>query len=99
MSNDELAAWVSASCARHGVPVKVTDTAVIARAVTLLSSGAVRPQRGRSPRKGLQPPDGIDAVGVQGRRAGRARPNHSVVQDRCDNGVLPSEVERGPLFA
>ena len=30
LSEDALRTWVAASCARHGVPVKVTDVAVIA---------------------------------------------------------------------
>ena len=33
---DEFAAFVAASCVRHGVPVKVTDTASLAVVATLL---------------------------------------------------------------
>ena len=36
LSADELAAFVAASCARHGVPVKVTDLAALAVVATLL---------------------------------------------------------------
>lgn len=36
LSPDELAAWVTASCARHGVPVKVTDVGALAVVATLL---------------------------------------------------------------
>lgn len=37
---DELAAWVEASCAAQGVPVKVTDAAVVRRVGMLLGAGA-----------------------------------------------------------
>ena len=43
LSEDALRTWVAASCARHGVPVKVTDVAVIADVVLLLNGGAAGP--------------------------------------------------------
>ena len=36
LSPDELAAFVAASCVRHGVPVKVTDMAALTVVATLL---------------------------------------------------------------
>lgn len=36
LSNDELAAFVAASCARSGVPVHVTDAAVTTTVAVLL---------------------------------------------------------------
>lgn len=95
---DEIAAWVAASCARQGVPVKVTDAAVVARAVTLLSGGALRPAASRA-RAGLQAPDGIDPVGVEGGSALGTGPDEGVVEHRGHDGVLAGEVEFGPLSA
>lgn len=36
LSPDELAAWVAASCERHGVPVKIADPGALAMVATLL---------------------------------------------------------------
>ena len=46
LSEDELAAWVTASCAAQGVPVKVTDPTVVRRVGALLGAG-VEGVRGR----------------------------------------------------
>jgi hypothetical protein len=43
LSEDALAAWVAASCARQGVALKVTDVAVIADVVSLLNGAAADP--------------------------------------------------------
>jgi len=42
LSADEVAAWVAASCAAQGLPVKVTDPGVVRRVAVLL--GGVTPQ-------------------------------------------------------
>lgn len=42
MNPAELAAWVAASRAAQGLPAKITDPAVLARAAT-----ALRPERAR----------------------------------------------------
>ena len=36
LSPAELAAWVAASCVRHGVPVKIDDVGALAVVATLL---------------------------------------------------------------
>lgn len=36
MPPDELAVWVAASCARHGVPIKIVDVGALAVVATLL---------------------------------------------------------------
>lgn len=98
---DALAVWVAASCARHGVPVKVTDAAVIARTVTLLSAGAIRPAAGRTraDRSGLQPPDRVGPVRVELTGTGDARVHDDVVEHRGHDGGLAGEVQAGPLSA
>lgn len=99
--SNALAVWVAASCARHGVPVKVTDAAVIARAVTLLSAGAIRPaaQRTRADRSGLQPPDRVGPVRVELTGTGDARPDDDVVEHSGHDRGLTGEVQAGPLSA
>lgn len=41
-----LTAWVHASCARQGVPVKITNPVVVANIATLLISGSGKPHLG-----------------------------------------------------
>lgn len=42
LTSEELAAWVAASCERHGVPVKVTDAAVVDQVAVLLTGQPAR---------------------------------------------------------
>lgn len=37
LSNEKLALWVAASCSASGVPVKITDTRVLAQVAVLLT--------------------------------------------------------------
>ena len=99
MSDEDLAAWVAASCARHGVPVKVTDSAVVARVSVLLGAGvpASRPLRALS--LCSEPPDRIDPVGVEFPGSLRAWGDHRVIEHSTDNGVLAGQVEIRPLSA
>lgn len=101
LSGEDFAAWVTASCVRHGVPVKVTDAVVVARTATLLSDGAVRPaaKRTRVVVAGLQAPDGIGPVGVEFTGARRARGDDEMVEHGGHDRVLAAEVELGPLSA
>lgn len=41
----EFTAWLRASCERQGVPVTVTDPAVIAQVVTLAGARGPQPRR------------------------------------------------------
>lgn len=99
LSGDELAAWVRASCVRHGVPVKVTDAVVVARAVTLLSGGAIRPNRAAAVLRGLQAPDRVGPIGVDLASTRDPGTDHDVINHGGDDGVLTGEVELGPLSA
>lgn len=100
LTDDQLRAWVLASCERHGVASKVTDPLVIASVAVLLSDGAARQsaKRGRAPRRS-DTPDGVDPVRIQTAGTGSARKDDGVIEQRPHDGVLPVEVERGPLSA
>ena len=102
LATAEFAAWVTESCERHGVPVKVSDARVVAEVAVLLSGGTVRPdmQLRRPARAGSETPDGIDAGRVEGLDAGSgARVDDTVMEHRSDDGVLASQGEIGPLSA
>lgn len=74
LSLEQVAAWVEASCAAQGVPVKVSDPAVV-KAVGVLMGGRdatgaqakLRPVRPAA----SEPPDRTDPLGVEpGRSVG-----------------------------
>jgi hypothetical protein len=100
---ERIRAWLEASCARQGVPVRVTDAETVRRVAALLGgpvdgpraharSASTRPAAGRS-----QPPPGHDPVDVQTPAARGARGDDGAVEDGGDDGVLAPEVEPGPL--
>jgi hypothetical protein len=100
LTGEALAAWVEASCARHGVPVKVTDPAAVRSVVVLLSGRAERRGRGRVLGvAGSEAPDEIDSVRVEGAARSTGGGDDGMVEDRLDDRGLPSEVEVGPLSA
>lgn len=47
LSEEDLVAWVEASCAAQGVPVKVTDPAVVRGVCALLGQAPTGPVRAR----------------------------------------------------
>lgn len=98
LTADELAWWVAASCARHGVPVKVTDPLVLVRVAVLLSDDAA-PNATRVVAARSEPPDGIDPVGVDRAGAEGAGSDNGMVKQRTHDGVLTVKVEAGPLSA
>lgn len=96
----ELAAWVAASCQRHGVPLKVTDAGVVSRVAVLLSGKTAHPAASAGGRRsGSEPPDEIHPGGINSTGSGGAGPDDGVVEQRLDDGVLAGEVEVGPLSA
>lgn len=105
LSDEQLAAWVIASCQAQGVPVKVTEARVVEHVRALLTGQAGRTaparQRGRSAPAGQsQPPDrGMHAVGVEGLRTTDARPDNDVVHKGSDDRGLPRQVQSGPRSA
>lgn len=99
---DSLAAWVEASCAAQGVPVKVADPTVVSRVGALLGarvegtraqprSGSTRPLG----RGSVAPPD-AHAGGVQGLHSGTARGDLDVVDQGGHDRVLPRQIEAAP---
>lgn len=99
LSDFDLASFVSASCERCGVPVKITDPLVHARVAVLLSGQAARGAAQRDPGGwvGSESPDKVHAAGVEPSATFGGRGDDSVVEYGFDDGVLPSEVEFGPL--
>lgn len=83
----DVAAWVAVSCARQGVPVKVTDARVVARVAVLLS--------GR--RSVSEPPDGLDPGGIEPPGALDTGSDHGMVEHRGDDGVAAVQSQSGPL--
>jgi hypothetical protein len=57
LTDDELAAWVAASCAAQGVPEKVTDPYLVAQVGVLLTGRGGRTAPARSA-GGAHRPDG-----------------------------------------
>lgn len=101
MSPDELAAWVTESCQRHGVPVKVTDALVVRDVVTLLGRPAERPRGGGADPgptpAGSELPHQIDTGRIKTSSTRIARPDDSVIQHRTDDRGLARQAERRPL--
>ncbi len=102
LSAAEVAAWVVASCAAQGLPVKVSDPGVVRRVGALLGapgagsrahprSGSTRPDAGRS----VAP---HDADPGRGNGLGTWRPgaDDDVVDHGPDDGVLSVEVQAAP---
>lgn len=98
-----LASWVALSCARHRVPVKVTDPAAVARVAVLLGGADPHPVTAGmmlvrvGPVGGSEPPDRVDTVGVELAGAGGAGADHDVIEDRGDDGRLAGQIEVRPL--
>jgi hypothetical protein len=103
LAGAELARWVMASCARQGVPVKVTDAQVVARVAVLLSGQALRRTAGAEGAAGLrspaasQPPHRLDPGRVQTPSTRDTGTDDSVVEHRSDDGVTSIESQLGPL--
>lgn len=102
---DELAAWVQASCARHGVPVRVSDLGVVDRVAVLLGAGATAGADGALAPTQLrvvepsESPDDVDPVGVEVAGPGGAGSDGDVVDYRLHDRCLAGERLVRPLSA
>lgn len=105
LTPEEVAAWVAASCAAQGVPVKVTDPTIVRRMGALLGAASdgsrAHPRSGstRAADAGSVAPDDLDAGGVQRPGARASWSDHGMVDQGGDDGVLSSEVEGFPRSA
>ena len=85
LSGAELVEWVAASCARHGVPVKMTDARIVSVVAVLLSGGASRPngakRRGPAAPHGSKAPDDVNSGGVKAPDTSDAGGDDDVVND------------------
>ena len=100
LTDEEVLAFVVASCAAQGVPVKVTDPLVLGKVALLLGSRGrtVRGPRQRVPAVGPAPseaPGDVHPVRVEGSGAG-AGTDRGPIDHGGDDGGLPGEVEFGP---
>jgi len=78
-----LKTWVERSCAAQGLPVKVTDPAVLRQVGVLLGCS--------------RPPSHLDAVGVEAGPALDGGVDGDVIDEGADDGVLPGDREAVPL--
>lgn len=104
-ADDDLAAWVAASCVAQGVPVKVTDVTVVRRVGLLLGGSVGRPRaqaRSAAPRDPAgrsEAPDDVHPGTVQGPDAGGAGCDDDVVDQGGGDRVLPRQIQRVPRSA
>jgi hypothetical protein len=98
LTDEEVAAWVEASCAAQGVPVKVTDPAVVRSVCVLLGGRGAGRSRQATPAApvALQPPDGSDPGGVEPCPGVASGLDDGVIQDGVGDGPGLVERERRP---
>lgn len=103
LSGADLARWVMASCARQGVPVKVTDALVVSRVAVLLSGRTQRRTAGaegaadRRPPAASQSPHRLDPAGIETPSTRNTGPDDGVIDDGADDGVTAVQLQFGPL--
>lgn len=99
LSGDDLAEFVTRSCERQGVPVFVTDAAVLGRVSALLGAGPPAPPKAGGRPATSKTPDQFDPVRVELASPRAAGSDHGVIEDRSDDRSLAGEVEFGPPAA
>ena len=92
-------AWVEESCATQGLPVKVSDLAVLTAVAGLLGAapGASRVTASSPTRS--DPPDRGEAGRVELVVTAPAGADNNVVEDGGDDRVLPGQRQTSPLLA
>lgn len=96
LSSDELADFVARSCERQGVPVFVTDAAVLARVAALLGAGPPAPPKAGGRPAPSQAPHQLDPVRIERTSARAAGADDGVIEDRRHDRRLAGEVQSGP---
>jgi hypothetical protein len=101
---EAVRAWLEASCIAQGVPVVVTDAAVLSQVAVLVSGRGGRRTRQAQrapvphpPRS--EPPVGLHAGRVQAARTWSAGGDDGILQQGGDDGVLTVQIQVGPLSA
>lgn len=104
MPQEVVRRWLIDSCAAQDVPVLVGDPRVLSEVAALI--GGVGGRRARQAKRApactlppSEPPDGLDAAGVQAAGSRGAWGDDGVLEDRADHGMLTVEVQARPLGA
>jgi len=99
LTGDELAAFVTRSCERQGVPVFVTDAAVLARVTALLGAGPPAPPKAGGRPAPSKTPHQLDPVRIERTSARGTGSDDGVIEDRRHDRRLAGEVQSGPPAA
>ena len=99
LSGDDLAVFVTASCVRSGVPVKVTDALVVRSVVVLMTGTASAAGASRLAAVRSDAPHEISPGRIEASRSGLSGTDGGVVEDCFDDRSLTGEVEIRPLSA
>jgi hypothetical protein len=101
---DELAAWVAASCAEQGIPVRISDPLVVRQVAVLMGRSAggsrARPRSARpapADEQASVSPDRLNPANVQAPSPAHTRSDHHMVEDCPDDGLLSRQLQRAPL--
>lgn len=84
-------AWVEESCAAQGLPVKVSDLAVLAAVAGLLGVAPGASRVAASSPAPSDPPDGGETARVELVEPPLAGANDNVVEDGGDDPMLPGQ--------
>jgi hypothetical protein len=101
LTRDELVAFVAASCARSGVPVRITDPVAVARVAVLLAGRDAGPtaQRRAADRPASDPPNEIDPARIESSTTAFGGGDHGMIEDGPHDRMLSGQVQIGPLCA
>lgn len=100
LSGDALARWVKASCARHGVPVKMSDPGTVRDVAVVLSGRAATSGGSRTfGPTGSDPPDDVDSVRVEAGTTNDGGGDDDAVDHSAHDGGLTVQGEIGPSSA
>lgn len=95
---DAVREWVEASCAAQGIPVAVTEMAVLAQVAVLLGAPR-RPQAGGAPsstRLRSDAPDGTEPAGVEPVEPATTGADNEMVEHRGNDAVLAMQRQSFP---